>query len=335
MTASAATRWAVLGTAKIASSTFIPALAEAGGGRAVLVAGRDAERTAAFAREYGVERALTGYAAAIEAAGVDAVYVALPNALHARWTIAALRAGRAVLTEKPACVDAAQTARVLDVARKTPGPLWEAFVFVFQPQLRRVLDLIGAGAIGEPREIQAQFHAPLDDAGDIRFRADLGGGVLPDLAVYPIRLARLIFAAEATGARASRVLGPGGVEVESWGSVDFPRDRRLLFSASFRGRLDSAARIVGTKGVIEISHPYAPGPVDIVRISTDTGTSVERLGSTELPFTDQLRHIHAALRGDEPPRHLAVDDAYGTAAVLDAVRRSAAANPAAVSRSGS
>ncbi len=329
-------RWAVLGTATIAASTFLPSLAHVGGGEPVLVAGRDPDKAARFAADNGIARGVGGYQTALDDPDVDAVYVALPNSLHAEWTIAALRAGKAVLCEKPLCVDPAETRRVLDVAAAAPGPLWEAFVFAFQPQMRRVRELIAAGAIGTPTEIQAQFHAPLAESDDIRFSTDLAGGVLADIGVYPVRLARLIFDAEATGARASQVLGAGGADIESWGSVDFPGDRRLLYSASFRGVLDPAARILGDGGEIRLSHPYAAGPADRIELRTPDGRIVtEPWGTEELPFTDIIRHIHAVLRGAEEPRHLAVDDAYGTAAVVAALRESAATEPTPVSRSGS
>ncbi|MGI8867763.1 MAG: Gfo/Idh/MocA family protein [Mycobacteriales bacterium] len=320
-----AVRWGVLSTARIAATTFLPALREAGRGRAVLVAGRDAGRAAEFATANGVERSVEGYAAALADPEVDAIYVAMPNALHAQWATAALRAGKPVFCEKPLCISAAETLDVLEVAAEAGQPLWEGFVFAFQPQLARVRELIAGGAIGTPREVQAQFHAPLDDAADIRFSGELGGGVVADLACYPIHLARLVFGtddapAEATAARAARVLGTGGVEVETWGSVDFTDDRRLLFSASFRGRLDAAARILGTEGVIEIDHPYAARPVDTIRVHTDSGTTLERYGTDELPFADIIRHVHGVLLDGAAPRHLALTDSFGTAAILDAVR---------------
>lgn len=325
-------RWAVLGTAKIAATSFLPGLRQAGGGVAAVVAGRDEERTSRFAKEHGVARAVTGYQRALDDPDVDAVYIPLPNALHARWTIAALRAGKAVLCEKPMCVDADETRQVLSVAADAPGPLWEAFVFPFHRQTGRLLELIADGAIGEVREIQSTFHNAILDPGNIRLSRHLAGGALADIGCYPVRLARLAFAAEAERARASCVFTGSGVDTEAWGLVDFPGERRLLFSCSIAKVRDTTGRLLGTTGELRLSAPFAGTPADTIQLRRPDGSVlIERAAAAEEPFAPALRHIHAALTGREPPRHLAVDDAYGNAAVLDAIRRSASAGGEPVS----
>ena len=105
------------------------------GGEAAAVAGRDPGRTSRWARDNGVGRAVVGYQGLIDDPGVDALYIPLPNALHAEWTIRALRAGKPVLCEKPLTGSLAETEQVLAVARETGTPLWEAFVFPFHDQM--------------------------------------------------------------------------------------------------------------------------------------------------------------------------------------------------------
>ena len=121
-------RWGILGTANIARGQLLPGLAESGD-VAVVVGGRDRDRTEAFARENGVERAVGGYQAVLEDPDVDAVYVPLPNPLHAEWAAAALEAGKAVLCEKPLTTNPDATRTLLEVADRSGGLLWEAFVF--------------------------------------------------------------------------------------------------------------------------------------------------------------------------------------------------------------
>jgi len=315
-------RWGILGTAGIAWKSFLPALAEAGG-IAAAVASRDGDRAARWAAEHGVDRAVTGYQQLIEDPRVDAVYVPLPNRLHAEWTIRSLRAGKPVLCEKPLAGSLAETEQVLAVARQTGTLLWEAFVFPFHRQTARVQALIAAGAIGQVREIQATFHAAMDPA-DIRFSRQLAGGALADVGCYPVRLARLIFADEAVSVRASHVLAESGVDAEAWGTVDFPGNRRLLFSCSFTKARDTIARLLGTDGELRLTSPYSGRVADTIELRRPDGTiTIEPSGTAEPNFTDAIRHIHAVLRGEEKPRHLAIDDAYGNAAVLDAIRRSA------------
>src|SRR5205823_11966734 len=137
MTPAGPVRWGILGAAGIAASRFLPALTEAGDGQAVVVGARDGERAKDWAARFGVTRGLEGYARVVEDPDIDAIYVALPNALHAGWTIASLEAGKPVLCEKPLCGTVEETERVLATARRTKMLLWEAFVFPFHEQIER------------------------------------------------------------------------------------------------------------------------------------------------------------------------------------------------------
>ena len=170
-----------------------PGLREAGGGRATRVASRDRAKAEAYASAHGIDQGIEGYAALVESPHIDAVYVALPNALHAEPTIRALQAGKAVLCEKPLSVGAAQTKEVLDVAATAARPLWEAFVFPFQAQHQRLKRLLDDGAIGQPAELYSAFHFLLSNPANIRMDAALGGGALADVGCYPIRLAFELF----------------------------------------------------------------------------------------------------------------------------------------------
>jgi predicted dehydrogenase len=314
-------RWAILGTANIARAQFLPGLAEAGGGRAVLVAGRDGARAEAWAAQHGVDAGVAGYEAAIGSPDVDAVYIALPNALHAEWTTSALAAGKAVLCEKPLCVDTATTASVLGAAATSPGPLWEAFVFPFQAQHARLTELLSAGAIGEVREIVGSFHFPLSRSGDIRLDADLGGGAIADVGCYPVRLAQELFGPPPEPVTAVALgAGDGTVETDvsavvGWGTG------RLTLGCGFHRAYDTFTRILGTEGSLHLTNPYHPRPGDTLRLHRPGLDPVTESPTVDArSFTAALRHVHGVLAGDEAPRHLAVTDSLPTATVLDALR---------------
>src|SRR5882672_1535550 len=138
-------RWGILGTAGIAESAFLPALRETGDGVAVSVGSRDLDRARVWADEQGIDRAVLGYDAVIADPDVEAVYIPLPNGLHAEWTIAALEAGKTVFCEKPLCGTVEETERVLATARGSTGLLWEAFVFPFHEQMDRVRQMLDDG----------------------------------------------------------------------------------------------------------------------------------------------------------------------------------------------
>jgi predicted dehydrogenase len=321
-----AVRWGVIGTASIARRFFLPAVREAGG-EAAAVAGRDAERTAKWARDNAVGRAIAGYQDLIDDPGVDAVYIPLPNGLHAEWTIRALRAGKPVLCEKPLTGSLAETEQVLAVARDTGTPLWEAFVFPFHDQMKRVTALLAAGAIGELREIQSNFHFMLTNPeSNIRMSAALAGGALNDIGCYPVRLARDLFAAEHISAWAAAKYDPGGVDMATWGYLGFPGDRRLLLSCGFDKAQDTFSRLLGTTGQIHLTNPFHPTPQDRfeVRVAGREPAIHPAMGRDQQSFTPAVRHIQAVVRREEEPRLLAAGTSLGSAQALHDLSRSAA-----------
>jgi len=307
-----AVRWGVIGTAGIARKNFLPAVREAGG-EAAAVAGRDADRTSRWARDNAVGRAVVGYQQLIDDPGVDALYIPLPNALHAEWTIRALRTRKPVLCEKPLTGSLAETEQVLAVARETGTPLWEAFVFPFHDQMRRLRELLADGVIGDLREIQSNFHFVMARRDtNIRMSAELAGGALLDVGCYPVRLARYLFAAEHTSAWAAADYDPGGVDMSTWGCLGFPGGRRLLLSCGFNRAQDTFSRLLGTAG--QINHVEGREPA----VHPGAGPNKES-------FTPAVRHIQAVVKGEEEPRLLAVDTSLGSAQALDDLARSAAA----------
>jgi predicted dehydrogenase len=326
MTTTPALRWGIIGTANIARAAFLPAL-RAAGGTASAVAGRDAGRARQFAADHGVERGVSGYQALIEDTGIDAIYNPLPNALHARWTIEALRAGKPVLCEKPLCGTLADTERVLAVARQTGTLLWEAFVFPFNDLMARIRALLADGAVGELREIQSGFHFRVGRPDNIRLSADLEGGALRDVGCYPVRLAQELFGPDYLSARAVSEPGGDDVDIETWGTLGYSGGRRLLLSCGMRRSVDTHSRLLGTDGQISVSNLFHPGPRDQVVLHHAGGeTTVFPPGPDEPAFTAALRHISAAISGAEQPRLLALETSLPTARALHDLAASASAH---------
>jgi predicted dehydrogenase len=327
-------RWGILGTANIARAQFLPGLHEAGGGTAALVASRDADRARAYAAAHGVERGVAGYAAVTDAPDIDAVYVALPNSEHAEWAIRALRAGKAVLCEKPLCTGSAQAQAVLDVAATAPRPLWEAFVFPFQAQHRRLTGLLGDGAIGEPAELVSAFHFRLTNRANIRLSATLGGGALADVGCYPVRLAYELFGAglRRAGASATVVAAAGDfdgeVEADTSGLVRFG-PRRLLLTCGFRRPSDTFTRVLGDAGAVHMTNPFHPSPADTLTIRRPGADPVtERPTTDQRSFTAAIRHVHAVLRDEAAPEHTAAQWSLPAARTLEDLQAAAAAGRA-------
>jgi predicted dehydrogenase len=324
MSAKEHVRWGIVGTANIARSAFLPGLRQAGG-EAAAVAGRDAGRATQFARDNEIALGVDGYQNLIDDPDIDALYIPLPNSLHAEWTIRALEAGKPTLCEKPLCGTLADTERVLAAARRTGTLLWESFAFPFHSQFVNIKALVADGAIGELMEIKSGFHFPLSGTGNIRYSRELQGGALLDVGCYPVRLAQELFGPARESQWAHAAWGGHDVDMDAWAVVDYPAGRRMLFSCGFYRSYDTFTSLEGTGGQIHISNPFHPGPDDSyqVRIGRAEPTSVPA-SIGEPSFTALIRHINGVLGGHQPPRLLAVDTALGTAQALHDLTESAA-----------
>ena len=308
-------RWGIMGTASIARGQFLPAVRQAGG-VAEAVASRDASVAERYAAANGVARAITGYQALIDDPDVDALYIALPNSLHAEWTIAALQAGKPVLCEKPLTGSLPDTQRVLDVARRTGTLLWEAFVFPFHDQMARVRATLTSGAIGELREIHSDFYFRVTRPDNIRLFPDLQGGALNDVGCYPIRLAFELFGRAHDGAWARCVPGGHGVDLETIAVLGYGDGHSLVLSCGMNRRYDTFTRLLGSDGEIRLSNPFHPSGSDRLEILGSELESVAAAPHGEPSFTACIRHIQAVLNGSQQPRQLAIDTALPTAQAL-------------------
>ena len=319
-------RWGIISTANIARGQFLPGLRAAGGIPAA-VAGRDLGRAQAWAEQHGVDRAVAGYQALIDDPDIDALYVPLPNSLHAEWTIKALRAGKPVLCEKPLCGTLAEAEQVLAVAGETGTLLWEAFVFPFHAQFAAVQKLLADGVIGELLEIQSDFHFMVRNPANIRLARDLDGGALNDVGCYPVRIALELFGAGHTDAWATAVWGGHDVDVDTQGSLGFPGGRRLLLTCGMRRAYDTFTRLLGTAGQIQLTNPFHPGRGDSYTVLTD-GEPPRTLdaGAAEPSFTGMIRHIQNVLRDGEAPRQLALDTSLASARALHDLHQSMGAS---------
>jgi len=183
-------RFGVLGCAAIAWRATLPAIERSPAAELAAVASRDPDRAARFADRFGC-RTAPDYDTVLADPGIDAVYIPLPTALHARWAIRALDAGKHVLVEKPLAVDAAEARQVVAASHAAQRTVVEGFMFLHHAQHAAVRERVDAGLIGEPQVFDGTFGIPPLPPGDIRYRRDLGGGALLDLGGYPIRAARL------------------------------------------------------------------------------------------------------------------------------------------------
>ena len=316
-------RVGVLGAARIAPrALFEPARAR---DDVVIasVAARDPARAGAYAALHGIESADEDYAALVLRDDLDLIYVALPPAGHAEWTIRALEAGKAVLCEKPFARSAAEARTMVDAARRTGGHLIEAFHYRFHPIIRRAEAILAEGLLGRLTCGEARLDYPIPRApGELRWSAEQGGGALMDLGCYPLHLLRTLLRAEpeVTAATAMQI---DGVDAETDATLMFPGGVTGQIGASMTAeRPNARAVITGERGRLTISNFIAPQNGCQFVLEVDGRSQVL---ATDGPSTyqAQLDHVVQVLRGGVSAALTGGHDAVANMAAIDAIRSTA------------
>lgn len=253
-------RWGILSTANIAREKVIPGIQRADRCRVVAIASRDAARAREVAGKAGIPTAHGSYEALLGDPTVDAVYIPLPNHLHAEWTIAAARAGKHVLCEKPLAMTSADAERMIAVAEAQGVHLMEAFMYRLHPSWVAVRELVASGRIGRLVAVQSWFSYFNDDPANIRNIRDFGGGALFDIGCYSVNLSRMLFGGEPTRVEASILRDPAsGVDVVTSGLLEFVGGV-ATFTCSTRVEDDQRVHVYGTEGRISIEIPFNVPP---------------------------------------------------------------------------
>ena len=321
-------RWGVLSTAKIGIDKVIPATAAAERCEVVAIASRDLGRAQAAASELGIARAFGSYEDLLADPDVDAVYNPLPNHLHAEWTIAAARAGKHVLCEKPLATTSADAERMIQACEAEGVLLMEAFMYRLHPTWEAVRSLVASGRIGELRTVQSWFSYFNDDPGDIRNLVETGGGALYDIGCYCVNLSRMLFGAEPERVRGSVLRDPVmGIDVLTSAILDFG-DGVATFTCSTRAEPDQRVHIYGTEGRISLEIPFNIPPDRPTRVSVTAGGDPPVRPDTEVltfdpanEYTIQAERFAAAvLDGGQAP--IPPSDAVGNLRVIEELFRS-------------
>jgi predicted dehydrogenase len=319
-------RWGILSTANIGVRKVIPATQKAERCEVVAIASRDGERAARTAAELGIPRAHEGYDSLLSDPDVDAVYIPLPNSEHAAWTIAATRAGKHVLCEKPLAMTAAEAEEMVRACANEGVLLMEAFMYRLHPSWEAVRDLVASGRIGRVRAVQSWFFYFNDDPGNIRNVPELGGGALYDIGCYCINLSRMLFGGEPTGIEASVMRDATGTDVLTSAILEFDDDI-AAFTCSTRAEPDQRVHIYGTEGRISIGIPFNIPPDRPAEITVTSGGDPPVSPDSETltfaaadEYTIQAeRFANAVLDGRPLP--IPPEDAIGNLRVIDAIFR--------------
>lgn len=311
-------RWGVLGPGSIARK-FATGLQSLDDAKLVAVGSRSQASADAFADQFGAERRHSSYAALANDPEVDAIYVATPHSFHQEHTELCLRAGKAVLCEKPFAINAKQSAAMIATSRETGVFLMEAMWTRFLPLVIRVQELIAAGAIGELRMLWSDFgfRTNVNPSGRL-FDPALGGGGLLDVGIYPVSMAALLFG-QPNRIATMADLGSTGIDEQAGMILGYPGERMAILATAVRTTTPMETTIMGSEGSIRIHSPsWAPTKMTV---TTRAGAEL-----VEVPFIGNGYNYEAAevgrcLRaGMKESPSMPLDETLAIMQTLDAIR---------------
>ena len=335
-------RVGVMGAANIGRKVVIPSILRARNAELVALAS-SSDAGERFLRETGLEtrdgrrlrdavRLHGSYAELLADPGVDAVYIPLPNHLHAEWSKRAADAGKHVLCEKPAALNAAETADMIDHC-SARGVVWmEAFMYRFHPQWRTVRRLLDEGAIGDLRAVVAVFTFTVHDPQNVRRVPEYGGGSLYDVGAYCINVSRWMFGRPPVAVSGSALRSPEGVDEDFRGVLDFGAGGSALILSSLAQPYRHHVRLLGTEGDITVPQAFVVRADDEVRVIHTDADGREEAHAIEAAdeyrlevedFADCVlsgRAPQVVSHADTLANMRAVDALYASAASGEAVR---------------
>ena len=320
-------RIGILGAASIARA-FAAACAQSPDIDLAVIASRDINKAKKFAEEVGISRALGSYEALLADNEIEAVYIPLPNSMHAEWATRAAEAGKHILCEKPLALNAKEARAMFAAADVHKVILREAYPYLAQAQTMQMRTWIAEGAIGKLRLIRATFGVLFADPSNIRLSPMLGGGALYDAGSYAVSLVRIAAGERPVRVQALAQYDSNGVDLTTVANLEFADGLLAQISCSFAAAGHRSASLAGERGVIEtnyLNHPPAGGPLLQIRKSILLTVPFEK---TEIPdgngFRLETESFARLVRGDPNAWTGATpQESVDIALILDTIRESA------------
>lgn len=265
-------RWGIVSTGRI-THQFVQDFRFVPNGEVIAVASRSQQSADTFARQYGIPKAYAGYDRLLEDRDVDAIYVATPHTLHFRNTADAIAAGKHVLCEKPFTVNPAESRQLFELAGRSSVFVMEAMWTYFLPAIRKARQWVRQGRIGRLRQVKADFGYPLlpFDPDRREYDADLAGGCLLEMGIYPVALAWLFMQKDPVRVEVVAHKAPNGVEDDVVMVFDYGDECEgavATLGTSFRSKLQNWAHIIGEEGTIAIPDFWRASECSLFELDT-------------------------------------------------------------------
>lgn len=280
--------WGILGPGRIVRDEFLPALTSANNARLASVGSRSIERARSAVALAGAGRPVASYADVVRDDDVDAIYIALPNALHYEWIMEGLAAGKHVLCEKPLVVSLTELDDIGRAAVRANRVVMEAFRYRYQPLYAGQLWQEIIRHVGPPRYAHAGASFTLSDLDDFRARQELGGGALWDLGCYCLSFLTWQFGQPDSVKGLTRPRE--GVDWSGSATMSFSCGLEATAWWSFSGMRSQRFTLVGDHGAVDLFAPYWELPASRATLRT-MNQSREVPIPYENCFRRQIEHL--------------------------------------------
>lgn len=298
-------RYAVIGLGNIAQVAVLPAFehAKENSELVALVSG-DSKKRKELGERYSVEHvgSYDELESVLERSQADAAYIATPNSTHRHFTERVAKAGVHVICEKPMATNVADCEAMISVCEENDVKLMIAYRLHFEEANLKAIEVARSGKLGEVRAFTSEFSQQVR-AGDVRTRADLGGGALFDVGIYCLNAARYLFGSEPIEVFAFQASGDErfqGVDETTVATLRFPDDKFAQFVCS-QGMTDASVyRLLGSKGILRLEPAYG--------YATELECHLTILGKTDVmtypkrdQFAPELVHFSSCVLEDREP----------------------------------
>lgn len=316
-----ALKWGIITAGHIAGK-FAGGLQKSKSGKLVATGARDLDRARAFADQWGGV-GYRSYQDVLDDPQVEAVYIATPHHLHAKWTVAAARAGKAVLCEKPFTLTHAEALATITEVKRAGVFFMEAFMYRCSPQMRKAVDILQSGAIGKIRGVSAEFsYGARYDLDNFRADGEVGGGGLLDVGSYCASFARLVAGEEPIRVDYTANLDRG-YDSYGMGTLHFANGIIAQIASGIHLPMRNDATVYGESGRLHLDDPWKSSPGSIMTLERYGHESETfQLGCTDLElYGHEADAVAEFLESKECP-HMSIDDTLGNMDCLDRLRAS-------------
>lgn len=259
-------RWGVLGYARIARESLIPAMLRSSNSHFSALASRDPAKLEDSRNAFPAagHRCYDSYEALLADPEIDAIYNPLPNSLHLEWTLKAAEAGKHILCEKPMGLNAAEARQMAECCEKRGVLLMEAFMYRFSTRTAKVAEILRSGVLGDIKFVESSFRFHLSNPDSTRLKPELGGGALYDVGCYPINFVGMVADLIEGGdpgssypvALSGECVREGGVDVIFSATLRYASGLVAVLNCGFNAHKRVHSEIIGTKGVLEIPDTF-------------------------------------------------------------------------------